>query len=112
VFGSLIGFQDLCYSPGWIYLQDPTLAEQFAVVVKYFMENWKEERPPRMVFVGMDITWGREPLAEGTKYAQSLGFEVLPPEFVPVVTLDATTQLLRIKRGGQILFISKPCPKE
>jgi branched-chain amino acid transport system substrate-binding protein len=64
------------------------------------MENWKEERPPRLAFVGIETQWGYEPRAEGTKYAESLGFEVLPPEIVPIVVLDATTQLLRLKDEG------------
>lgn len=91
------GFEDVMYSPGWRYCQGPSTAEQFALVVDYFMENWDEPRPPRLAFVVVDIEWGREVLVEGTKYAQSLGFEILPTEVVSVVILDATTQLVRLR---------------
>ncbi|MFC1970046.1 ABC transporter substrate-binding protein [Chloroflexota bacterium] len=110
VMGSATGFQDMCYSPGWRYFISPTLAEQFAVVAEYFKGNWKEARPPRFAFVGMDFTWGYEPQAEGTKYAQSLGFEVLPPEIVPFIVLDATTQLLRLKEEGADLVYLQALP--
>jgi branched-chain amino acid transport system substrate-binding protein len=100
VLGSATGFQDMCYSPGWRYFQCPTPAEQFAVVADYFMENWKEARPPRVAFVGIESQFGVDPQTEGTKYAQSLGFEVLPPETVPYIVIDATTQLLRLKAEG------------
>jgi branched-chain amino acid transport system substrate-binding protein len=79
MFGSIIGFQDMIYAPGWRYFQAPTLCEQFAVVAEQFKENWKEDRPPKMVFMGMESPWSFELRGEGGKYAQSLGFEVLSP---------------------------------
>jgi branched-chain amino acid transport system substrate-binding protein len=91
------GFEDVMYSPGWRYCQGPSTAEQFALVADHLMENWNEPRPPRLAFVVVDIEWGREVLVEGTKYAQSLGFEILPTEIVGVVILDATTQLVRLR---------------
>ena len=91
------GFEDVMYSTGWRYCQGPSTAEQFALVADYFMENWNEPRPPRLAFAVVDIEWGREVLGEGTKYAQSLGFEVLPTEIVGPVVLDATTQLVRLR---------------
>jgi branched-chain amino acid transport system substrate-binding protein len=107
MFGSIVGFQNMIYSPGWRYFQAPTLAEQFAVVAEYFMENWKEERPPKLVFVGIESQYGYDLQSEGTKYAQSLGFEVLPSETVPFVVLDATTELLRLKaEGADLVYIS------
>jgi len=94
------GYHETIY-PGhsWIYTITPSLGEQAAVVLQYFMENWKEERPPRIVFVASESPWGYEP-RYATGYARSLGFEVLPLELTPHVVLDATTQLLRLKEEG------------
>jgi branched-chain amino acid transport system substrate-binding protein len=100
MLGDAMGFEEMSYSPGWRYCMSPTLAEQFAAVVAHFSESWEEARPPKVAFIAIDHFWGRDPQAEGTKYAQSLGFEVLPPEFVPFVVLDASTQLLRLKEEG------------
>jgi branched-chain amino acid transport system substrate-binding protein len=94
------GYHEIMYPVhGWYYTIIPTMGEQAAVVLQYFMENWKEERSPRLAFVGIDAQWGYEP-RYATEYARSLGFEVLPPEVVPIVVLDATGQLLRLKEAG------------
>ncbi len=101
VCGGEIGYEVLTYPTiAWLYLTHPTLAEGFAVVAQHFMENWQEERPPKLAFMGIDSPWGYDPIATGTEYAEGLGFEVLPMEVVPFVTLDATTQLLRLKSEG------------
>ena len=101
VFGSTIGIETMSYSPkGCRYFLSPTQAEQFAVVAKYFMENWEEQTPPKLAFVAIDNVWGQELQGKGRKYAQSLGFEVLPSETVPFVVLDATTELLRLRDQG------------
>ena len=104
------GYEEVIYPPGWRYATTTTLAEQAAVVIGYFRENWQEERPPRLAFVGIDSPWGYNPVATGTKYAQSLGFEVLPMEIVPFVTLDASTQLLRLKGSGADLVYMQALP--
>jgi branched-chain amino acid transport system substrate-binding protein len=103
------GYHELMYpEPGWVYTIMPPTDEQFAVVLQYFMENWKEERPPRLAFLGIDAQWGYEP-RYAIGYARSLGFEVLPPEIIPLVVLDATVQLLRLKGAGAYLVYLQ-CP--
>jgi ABC-type branched-subunit amino acid transport system substrate-binding protein len=78
-------------------------------VAEYFMENWQEERAPRLAFIGMDSPWGREP-EYATEYCQGLGFEVLPLELTPFVTLDATTILLRLRESGADLVYIQALP--
>jgi len=73
------------------------------------MENWQEERAPRLAFIGMDSPWGREP-EYATEYCQGLGFEVLPLELTPFVTLDATTILLRLRESGADLVYIQALP--
>jgi hypothetical protein len=97
---SQAALHDITY-PGfdYYYTHVPTSPDQFAVFLHYFMENWEEERPPRLGTVGIDHTSGYS-LRYATGYARSLGFEVLPSEVVPHVVLDATAQLLRLKDAG------------
>ena len=92
--------KEIAYPPHWYYFFRPTWAEQPAAVADYVMENWQEERPPKLALIAVDSTYGRQPIPEAIKYAESLGIEMLPPEFVPYVVLDATVQLLRLKEGG------------
>jgi ABC-type branched-subunit amino acid transport system substrate-binding protein len=83
--------------PGWIFAVWATASETATAVLDYFMENWKEESPPKLQLFISDDTYGRGVEAELTKYAQSIGFEVLPIEVCPMVVIDASTQLLRIR---------------
>jgi branched-chain amino acid transport system substrate-binding protein len=105
------GTQEASYPPDWRYAESLTNVEQAAAVMNYFMENWQEERPPRFAFIVMDSAWAYEVEDGGTKYAQSLGFEVLPKEVVPFVVLDATPQLLRLKdEGADLVYIQGLAP--
>jgi branched-chain amino acid transport system substrate-binding protein len=64
------------------------------------MENWKEARPPRVGVMGGDTAYGRALDVMGSAYAESVGIEMLPMEFVPYVPLDTTPQLLRMKKAN------------
>jgi len=98
--------ESLAYPPGWIYLIGPTAAEAFAVTCDHIMQNWKEDRRPRGAFMFIDDPFGYEPIEQGTKYAESIGIEMLPEEIVPFVPLDTSTQLLRLKdRGVDFIYI-------
>ena len=98
--------ESLAYPPGWIYLIGPTAAEAFAVTCDHIMQNWKEDRPPKGAFMFIDDPFGYEPIEQGTKYAESIGIEMLPEEIVPFVPLDTSTQLLRLKdRGVDFIYI-------
>ncbi len=99
------------YPPGWIYCATSTFGEATTAVFDYFMENWKEERPPRLQFFSSDSPFGRGPAEEGSKYAESIGFEVLPIELAGYVVIDATPQLLRIQeREADLVYIQNIIP--
>ena len=95
------------YPPGWVYSIYPTDAERFAVWCDWIMANWEGDMPPRVVMMGPDVLYGRSAEVQGTKYAENIGIEMLPMEFVPFVPLDATTQLIRInERGADFVYIT------
>ena len=95
------------YPPGWVYTVFPTDAEKFAVVCDWIVANWKGERAPRVCFMGPDSFLGREPEAQGSKYAESVGIEMLPMEIVDYVPIDVTPQLLRLKdREADYVYLS------
>jgi len=94
------------YPPGWIFDAWATEGESGAIALDYFMENWGEDRPPRLQLFVTETTFGMEPAAEMTKYAESTGYEVLPLEISALVVIDATTQLIRIQeRGADLVYI-------
>jgi len=99
------------YPPGWVFCGWATFGEATTGVFDYFMENWKEERPPRLNFFAADSPFGRGPAEEGTKYAESIGFEVLPIELSGYAVIDATPQLLRIQgREADLVYIQNIIP--
>jgi len=87
---------DVIYPPGWLYAMYPTWAESFAVWGKWVMDNWKEDRPPKLALMGTDEVSGVRALDEAIPYVESLGIEFLPTEYVGWVPIDSTTQLLRL----------------
>jgi branched-chain amino acid transport system substrate-binding protein len=103
--------EELYPEPGWLYAVTPLISEQATVLFQYFMENWKEERPPRLALVGIsESQFGWEP-RYAIGYARSLGFEVLPWEAVPIVVLDATVQLLRLAEAEADLVHLQTMPE-
>jgi ABC-type branched-subunit amino acid transport system substrate-binding protein len=96
----------LVYPPGWVYCAWATQGEAATAVLDYFMENWNEERSPKLQFFVVDGSFGRGPAEEATRYAETIGFEVLPLELCGYVVIDATTQLLRIReREADLVYI-------
>ena len=97
----------LMYPPGCIFAIYATESEKFAVVADWIMENWQEERPPRVAFMGTDTASGRSAEVMGTEYAESIGIEMLPFEIVPYMPLDTTPQLLRLhERGADFVYLT------
>jgi len=97
--------EDTMYPPGWAFSVFPTEAERFAVVADWIMENWQEERPPRVAFVTVDTAYGRDALPQSEKYAKSIGLEWVAPEFVSYVPLDVTPQLLRLSKTADFVYV-------
>ncbi|MBI4913379.1 MAG: ABC transporter substrate-binding protein [Acidobacteria bacterium] len=66
--------------------------------LKYLKDNWKESRKPKVAFIYPDVGYGKAPIPAGKKYAEELGFEIVGEENVDLKALEATTQLLNIKK--------------
>ena len=97
----------LVYPPGWFFTVFCTESERFAAVCDWIMENWEEERPPRVAMMGTDTPTGRAPEAMGTAYAESVGIEMLPFEVIPHMPLDVSPQLVRLEeRGADYVYIT------
>jgi branched-chain amino acid transport system substrate-binding protein len=90
----------LMYPSGQIFTIFCTESERFAAACDWIMENWQEDRPPRIGMMGSDTPSGRAAEVMGTAYAESIGIEMLPFEVVPYIPLDASPQLLRLQEAG------------
>jgi branched-chain amino acid transport system substrate-binding protein len=98
--------EGMMYPPSSIFTVYPTDSEAFAVGCDWIMENWKEERPPRVAMMGTDSPSGHAAEVMGTAYAESVGIEMLPFETVPYMPLDVSPQLLRVReRGADFIYL-------
>ncbi|WP_316897329.1 ABC transporter substrate-binding protein [Pseudodesulfovibrio indicus] len=70
---------------------------QMRAALKYFRDNWKEERAPRLALVYPDHPYGLAPIAGGKEYAAEIGFEIVGEANVALNAIDATTELLPLK---------------
>jgi len=97
----------IMYPPGWIYGIYPTWAESYAVWCEWILENWEEDRPPKVVVMGPDGVAGPHAIEPARSYVENLGIEMLPSEFViGYAPLDTSTELLRIAdRGADYVYI-------
>jgi len=96
------------HPPGWMYAPSPTFGETSTVLIDYFVENWHEDRPPRIAYFGPDHYLGAGVAAEVEKHISIKGMnvELLPTEFCGMTVIDSSPQLLRIKdRGADLLVV-------
>lgn len=71
---------------------------QMRVAIKYFFDNWKGKNKPKIAFVYPDHPYGLAPIPAGKKYATKLGFDIVEEETVGLKAIDATTQVLALKK--------------
>ncbi|MHB8764819.1 MAG: ABC transporter substrate-binding protein [Deferrisomatales bacterium] len=71
---------------------------QFRAGLQYIKENWKESRKPRLALVYPDHPYGKAPIAAGKKFAEELGFELVGEEIVSLNAIEATSQVLSLKK--------------
>lgn len=79
------------------FLTAATYSDQAKIAIKWFLDNWTEDRPPRMALLYNDTPFGRSPVEDAKAYAQSLGVEVVDEQVIEVTALDASSQLLNMK---------------
>jgi len=70
---------------------------QMRAALKYFKDNWKESRKPRLALLYPDHPYGLSPIQAGKDYAAELGFDLVGTANVDLKAIDATTQLLPLK---------------
>jgi branched-chain amino acid transport system substrate-binding protein len=70
---------------------------QVRAALKYFKDNWKESRKPRLALLYPDHPYGLAPIQAAKDYAAELGYELVGEANVDLKAIDATTQLLPLK---------------
>jgi branched-chain amino acid transport system substrate-binding protein len=72
---------------------------QARAALKYIKDNWKESRAPKLALIFPDHPYGKAPIPAITAYAKELGYELVGQENVALNAIEATTQLLNLKKN-------------
>jgi branched-chain amino acid transport system substrate-binding protein len=82
---------------GYNFFIAPDYSTMIRAGLKYIKDNWKEARKPKVAFIYPDHPYGKAPIPAAKKYAEEIGFEILPDENVGLKDIDATSQILSLK---------------
>jgi hypothetical protein len=85
----------------------PIYTDSMAAVAEWFLENWEEDRAPRVAILTADNAMGRSiEIPEFQAYLTELGYEFVGTQYVPLVpTAPPTTQLLWLKDNNVDLTV-------
>jgi branched-chain amino acid transport system substrate-binding protein len=88
--------------PGNIFTSAPIYTDEMAAIAEWFLDNWTEDRAPRVAYLTADSALGRNiDIPEMQAYLEELGYEFAGAQFVPMVpTAPPTTQLAWLKDNG------------
>jgi hypothetical protein len=88
--------------PKTIFTNYPIYTDDCAAFADWFMENWEGTGAPKFAFLTADNAMGRSVVTdEMYDYLESVGFDVVGEQYVPLVpTAPPTTQLLWLKDNG------------
>jgi len=89
--------EPLYYAAGY-----PTVIEDFCTMAKWFLSNWKKDRPARIGVMCMDVpSWRVLSEPEGTKaQIEKMGAEWLGVEWLPMMATDTSVQITRMINKG------------
>lgn len=82
----------------WIWLIGPSYTDHMKTLLDYIKRTYKGIGKPRVALAVHNSEYGRSPVGPAKAYAPTIGVEVVDVEEVPSNVLDATSQLLTMKR--------------
>jgi ABC-type branched-subunit amino acid transport system substrate-binding protein len=92
------------YPPGYVFGTDTYFPDKWGLFVDWLVQNWdfkKMGRKPRIAVLTYPSGLGKAILDEEfLNYAKGKGVEIVETVFIPFVTLDAATPLMKAKKAG------------
>jgi ABC-type branched-subunit amino acid transport system substrate-binding protein len=92
------------YPPGYVFGTDTYFPDKWGLFVDWLGQNWdfkKMGRKPRIAILTYPSGLGKAILAEEfLNYAKEKGVEIVETVFIPFVTVDAATPLMKAKKAG------------
>ncbi|MFH1625499.1 MAG: ABC transporter substrate-binding protein [Pseudomonadota bacterium] len=91
------------YPPGTIITDGPGYGDTFGAFLKMAKAEWEKagkKGTMKVGIIGPDTAYGRAALEPGQRFGKTIGVDVVGQEFVPVVPIDLTPQVLRLRDQG------------
>jgi len=87
--------------PKTVFTQIPIYTDELAAIADWFMDNWEGTKAPKVAYLTADNAMGKSVVTpEMQTYLESIGYEFVGAQFVPLVpTSPPTTQLLWLKNN-------------
>jgi branched-chain amino acid transport system substrate-binding protein len=82
-----------------------TYSDQGKILVKWFKENWKESRPPKVQYVVHDSPFGRSPIEDTKGFGRGIGVEFGEDVIMPGGAPDLAPQMLPLKNNEPDLIV-------
>lgn len=109
---------NVIYPPGYAFGTAAYYPDLWGAFIDWVAENWdfkKEKRGPRIAFMTYESGYGKACISDEVfKHAKDKGVEIVDTIFVPFVTVDAVTPLMKAKKAGadwligQLIYQSVP----
>jgi ABC-type branched-subunit amino acid transport system substrate-binding protein len=91
------------YPPAWIYIDGPSYGDGFGAFLKMAKAEWDKagkKGTMKVGIIGPDTAYGRAALEPGQRFGKKIGVDVVGQEYPPVVPIDLSPQILRLKEKG------------
>ena len=82
----------------WIWLIGPSYNDHMKALLDYIKRTYKGIGKPRVALAVHNSDYGRSPVGPAREYGPKNGMDIVAVEEVPANVLDATSQLLNMKR--------------
>ncbi|HYM91483.1 MAG TPA: ABC transporter substrate-binding protein, partial [bacterium] len=97
----------------WIWLIGPSYTDHMKALLDYAKRSYKGIGKPRVALAVHNSDFGRSPVGPAREYGPKIGVEIVAVEEVPANAIDATSQLLNMKRYAPthiiIQNVARPC---
>lgn len=96
---SMVAGPYLLTPPKTIFTNYPLYTDELAAIADWFLDNWTQDRKPRVAYLTADSAPGRSiDIPEMEQYLVDAGYEFVGKQFVPMVpSSPPTTQLAWLK---------------
>lgn len=94
----ITGHGPALFPPAWVIATQPPYDDTLCTMADWIAANWKKKEKPRLALLLGDYASGRAPAA-AKWYCEKKGIDVVAVEYCPLLPVDTSDMLLRIRNS-------------